>query len=75
MAQRRGFIILESGRWESVLEHLVDQEVLTWPPVLPLSTPGEAAKMLDSADFYRRHVVGEGEFYVFAKDSTLLPAR
>ena len=72
MAQRRGIIILEGGRWESVPEHLIDQEVLTWPPVLPVSKPGEAAKMLSNADFYRRHVVGEGELYVFTKDSTLV---
>ena len=75
MAHRRGLIILEGGRWESVPEHLLDQEVLTWPPVLPATVPGEATKMLNNTDFYRRHVVGEGELYVFAKDSTLSHAR
>lgn len=75
MAKRRGLIILEGGRWESVPEHLLDQEVITWPPLLPATQPGEAAKMLSNADFYRRHVVGEGEFYVWAKDSTLSQSR
>lgn len=64
---RQGRILLADGRWERVPDYLLDDEQITWPPGLPEKKAGENIAMFSADDFYYRHEVGEGEFYVYLK--------
>jgi hypothetical protein len=68
---RRGIIILEGGTWLAVPEPVLDEEEITWPLGLPEKEAGHSPKYFAADDFYRRHELVPGKFYVFAKDSTL----
>jgi hypothetical protein len=62
--QRRGIIVLESGKWEEVPEFGLDRDLIAWPLAMP-ETKGEPPKVLTSEDFYKRHKIEHEDFYVF----------
>jgi hypothetical protein len=73
LVNRKAIILFSDGTWQWLPEPVIDREEITWPLGLPKIEPGKPVKMLSQDDFYRRHELIKGIFFVYVKDSSLIP--
>ncbi len=69
MTKRIGWLLTPAGQRHQLPDHLLEEEVLSWPLSLPEMSPGAAVQYLDSSSMYRRHELVPGEAYVFLREN------
>src|SRR3990172_6329341 len=66
----RGWLVPSDGSPPLELpQHLLGDDVITWPPTLPEKKPGQPVKYLDpKKDFYHRAVLKSENVYVYVQE-------